>query len=314
MTFAECAQAYYDFHADKWKSKKWTSAFQNTLRDYAMPKIGHLPVAAIDVGLVLRCVEPIWKTKTPTASRVRARIENVLDWATSRGYRNRENPNPARWGGHLEHQLPAPKQLQKVDHHAALPYAEAPAFMERLRAIEGLPARALELTVLNATRTMETLAARWEEIDLENKTLTVPQARTKNRERDHVIPLSARALEILQGLPRTNAFVFPGTRSANKHISHNAMDRLLKTMGYVSDKASVHGFRSCFRDWVGEVTAYPNEVAEMALGHTIKNKAEAAYRRGDLFIKRQRLISDWAKFCQSKPVSAADVTPLRKKA
>ena len=306
-TFKECADDYYAFHQAKWKNAKWRSQFTATLRDYVHPKIGQLPIADIDSGLVLKCVEPIWKTKTPTADRVRRRIQAVLDWATVRNYRAGENP--ARWGGHLEHILPKACEFASGQHHAALPYAAIPEFMAALRALKGIHARALELTILTALRTNEATGARWSEIDFATKTWTVPAARMKISKRDHRVPLSDRALAILQGLPRLNDFIFPGERD-EKPISNSAMDRLLKRMGYKGNQATVHGFRSSFRDWASETTGFPHEICEMALAHTIGNKVEAAYRRGDLFAKRARLMADWARYCAA-PSKAATVTPLR---
>lgn len=305
-TFKDCAEDYFAFHADKWKRGKSRRDFTGSLTSYVYPKIGHLPVAGIDTGMVLKCVEPIWKTKTTTASRIRSRIESILDWATVRGYR--VGANPARWDGHLAHILPAAKQIAKVAHHAAMPYGEINAFMTALQAQQGVAARALEFLVLTATRTMETVGARWEEIDLAEKVWTIPQARMKKGQRDHRVPLCPRALELLRGLPRLNDHVFPAGRKDVARIAPNALARLFKGMGYT---VTVHGFRSTFRDWAAETTGYPNEVVEMALAHTIKNKSEAAYRRGDLFIKRTRLMDEWATYCASPP---AAVMPMRRRA
>lgn len=315
ISFKECAESYYTFHEEKWSSDKWRSQFKNTLRDYVYDKIGHLPVADIDTGLVLRCIEPIWKDKTPTADRVRRRIQAVLDYATVRNYRTGENP--ARWEGHLQHILPKTGELTKVEHHPALPYATMPAFMEKLRAEEGIDARLLEMVVLTALRSGEATAGLWSEIDFDKKTWTVPASRMKASKTDHRVPLSDRAIQILKALPRErgNDFIFVGSRA--DHITSSAMDRLLKRLGYKAEgnKITVHGFRSSFRDWAGETTAYPNHVLEMALGHTIGNAVEAAYRRGDLFAKRAKLMGDWSKYCSSKPLKATgdNVVALRGK-
>jgi integrase len=306
-TFQECANEYYATHADKWKNYKWRQQFKNTLRDYVHPKIGKLSIANIDTGQVLRCIEPIWKTKTSTADRVRHRIKAVLDWATVRNYRVGENP--ARWEGHLEHILPRKAELAKTEHHPALPYAELPAFMAELRATEGIDARALELTILCALRTQETLGAQWSEIDFDNKVWTIPVSRMKASKKDHRIPLSDRAITILRELPRLNDFVFAG-RLADKPISKSAMGHLLRRLGYASDRAVVHGFRSTFSDWASERTAFPKHVIEMSLAHSIGNAVEAAYRRGDLFEKRARLMADWARYC-STPATIGSAQPIR---
>jgi integrase len=301
-TFKECAEAYHAFHEGKWKSAKWAKQFTATLRDYVHPKIGNLPVADVDTGLVLKCVEPIWKEKTPTANRVRGRIQAVLDWATVRNYRAGENP--ARWEGHLEHILPKAGEFAKAQHQAALPFAELPAFLVELRKHEGISPRALEFLILTASRTGDVTGARWSEINLATKTWTVPAGRMKGS-REHRVPLSDRALEILKALPREGDFVFLGGHKA-AHIANDAINRLLKRLGYTGEQATVHGFRSTFRDWAAERTATPNHVLEQALAHTIGNKVEAAYRRGDLFQKRVRLMADWSKYCASKPVAAGD--------
>jgi integrase len=303
-TFAECADEYYAFHEAKWKNTKWRSQFKNTLRDYVLPKIGRLSIAAIDTGLVLQCIEPIWKTKTPTASRVRQRLQAVLDWAGVRNYR--EGDNPARWEGHLEHILPKASAVAKTQHHVALPYTEMPEFMAALRNTEGLPARALELTVLCAVRTSETLGAKWSDTG----TWTIPAERMKMK-REHRVPLSKRAVQMLRGLPQLDDHVFPG-RYAGKPLGDDAMDRTLKRMGYDGERATVHGFRSAFWDWAAERTAYPNHVVEMALAHAIGSH-EKAYRRGDLLEKRTRLMQDWAKYCETEQHEAT-VTSIRARA
>jgi integrase len=307
-TFQECADEYYATHENKWKNLKWRQQFKNTLRDYVLPKIGELSIADIDTGQVLRCVEPIWKTKTPTADRVRCRIQAVLDWATVRNYRVGENP--ARWDGHLEHILPRKGEFAKTDHHAALPYAEMPTFMAELRALEGIDARALELTILTALRTQESIGGTWDEIDLVNKVWTIPVTRMKASKKDHRIPLSDRAVTILQEMPRLNDFVFAG-RSTNKPLSKSGMPRLLQRLGYGSDRATVHGFRATFRTWAAENTAYPNPIVEQALGHTVGSAVERAYQRSDLLEKRRRLMQGWASYCGSARRKEAIVTPLR---
>jgi integrase len=310
LTFEMAARAYFDQHERKWSNAKHRSQFQTTLRDYVFPTIGKLSVAAIDTGLVLKCLEPIWQEKTETASRVRGRIESVLDWATVRGYRTGDNP--ARWKGHLAEVLPARSQIQKPNHHAALPFAELPDFMAALTQREGVAARALEFTILTAARTGEVIGARWEEIDTSAKLWTVPAGRIKGG-REHRVPLSDRALDVLRALPteRSNDFVFIGPRKGG--LSAMAMSQVVKRMG--RNDITVHGFRSTFRDWAAERTGYANHIVEMALAHVVGNKVEAAYRRGDLFDKRRRLMGDWGRYCSTSIATTvtADtvVTPLR---
>ncbi len=291
MTFADCAEAYIEVNRHGWKNPKHAQQWTNTLMQYAYPVFGKLPVAEIDTPLVVKCLEPIWTSKNETASRLRGRIETVLDWATVTKYR--EGENPARWRGHLDKILPKPSKVQKVEHHAALPYAEIAVFMAKLRSQTGVAAKCLEFTILTATRTNESIGATWAEIDLSNKTWTIPGERMKAG-RAHRIPLSERVVDILLEMQQVkiNDFIFPGTK---KGLSNMAMLQLLKRMGDVG--LTVHGFRSSFRDWAAETTSYPSEVVEMALAHTIKNQAEAAYRRGDLMEKRSQLMTDWQVFC-----------------
>jgi len=243
----------------------------------------------------MKTLEPIWSTKTETASRVRGRIESVLDWATVRGYRTGENP--ARWKGHLDHLLPKRSKVQKVEHHAALPYAAAPAFMVALREQQSMAAKAMELLILTATRTGEVIGARKEEFDLDAKLWTIPAERMKAG-LEHRVPLSKAALRIVKTLhdSQQGDFLFPGQSKA-KPLSNMALLQLLKRMERADITA--HGFRSTFRDWVGETTSYPREVAEAALAHLLKNKAEAAYARGDLFTKRALMMQAWADFLKT---------------
>ena len=240
----------------------------------------------------MRVIEPIWTTKTETASRVRGRIEAVMDWAATRGFR--KGDNPARWDGHLENLLPAKTKVAKVEHLDAMPYTALPEFMARLRQDPAMAARALEFTILTAARSAEALKADWSEIDLAVKVWTVPAARMKAGV-EHKVPLSDAAVELLSSLPGKRAgFVFPGTKPG-KPINRSAL--LLQLRGMGQPGATVHGFRSTFKDWASEQTAYPNELSEMAMAHTVADKVEAAYRRGDLMDKRRRLMEDWAKFC-----------------
>jgi integrase len=308
VTFEEATTAYFNAHQAKWRNAKHRAQFLSTMREYAFPKLGKLAVADVDLGSVLEVLEPIWATKTETASRVRGRIEAVLDWAAVRKLRSGDNP--ARWKGHLQHVLPARARLAKPKHHAALPYAEVPAFMAALRQRDGIAARALEFTILTAARTGEVTGARWDEIDLAEKTWTVPSARMKGS-REHRVPLTDRAIEILTSTPKEdgNAFVFIGPRA--RGLSNMAMAAVLRRMD--QEEVTVHGFRSAFRDWAAETTAFPNHVVEMALAHTVGNKVEAAYRRGDLFGKRRRLMAEWAKYCTSLPAEKVGptVVPMR---
>jgi integrase len=308
ITFETAAQQYFDQHELKWKNVKHRAQFLSTLKQYAFPKIGKLSVADIDVGQVLKCIEPIWQNKTETANRVRGRIEAVLDWATVRGYR--KGDNPARWKGHIENVLPARGKIQKVVHHPALPYDELSSFMTSVKEREGMAARALEFTILTAARTGEVIGAKWEEMDLHEKVWTVPANRMK-ASREHRVPLSDPAVELLEALPRErgNPHIFLGPRRSG--LSNMAMAGVLKRMG--REQITVHGFRSSFRDWAAERTSYPNHVVEQALAHTITNAVERAYRRGDLFDKRRRLMADWGRYCCSTaPPAAGEVVALRK--
>jgi integrase len=306
VTFEEAATTYFDAHQAKWRNAKHRNQFISTLKEYVFPKLGKLAVADIDIGSVLSVLEPIWPTKTETASRVRSRIEAVLDWAAVRKLRTGDNP--ARWKGNLQHVLPARSRLAKPQHHAALPYAEIPHFMASLRKREGVAARALELTILPAARTGEVVGARWDEIDLTARTWTVPGNRMKAG-REHRVPLSDEAVDILKALPRekSNPYVFIGPRAGG--LSNMAMAAVLRRMDYVD--ITVHGFRSTFRDWTAESTAFPNHVVEMALAHTVGNKVEAAYRRGDLFEKRRKLLSEWTRYCATENKGRAGIVPIR---
>jgi integrase len=298
MTFQECAERYIEAHRAGWRNPKHAAQWPSTLTTYVYPVFGSLPVQAVDVGLVSKVLEPIWQTKPETASRVRGRIEAVLDWATVRGYR--QGDNPARWRGHLDKLLPARNKVRKIAHHSALPYAEMGRFVVCLREHEGVGARALEFLILTAMRTGEVIGARWDEFDLAEKLWTVPGARMKAG-KEHRVPLSGRALAIIEGMKaqRVNdhEFVFPGARP-RKPLSNMAMLKVLQRMG--RKDLTAHGFRSSFRDWAAERTSFPHEVAEMALAHTVADKVEAAYRRGDLFQKRRQLMDAWAKHCEAR--------------
>jgi integrase len=307
MTFRQCAESYIAAKERGWTSSKHARQWTATLQTYVYPYIGNLPVAAIDIGLVLRCIEPIWSAKTETASRVRGRVESILDWATVRKYRTGDNP--ARWQGHLEHVLPTKSSVAKVIHHAAMPYAELPDFMRHLRERDGVAARALEFAILAAARSGEVIGARWAEVDLAARLWTVPASRMKAG-REHKVPLSVHAIALLRALPTEdgNPHVFLGPRSGSG-LSSMAMPQVLKRMN--RGDVTIHGFRSAFRDWSAETTNFPNHVVEMALAHTIGDKVEAAYRRGDLLVKRRQLAEAWSKYCTSPPAVQDKVVPIR---
>jgi integrase len=306
-TFAACAERYIASHKAGWRNLKHAAQWPATLGSYVYPVFGSLPVQAVDVGLVMKAIEPIWVQKPETASRVRGRIECVLDWATARGYRQGENP--ARWRGHLENLLPKKSKVRRVEHHAALPYAEIAPFVAELRQQSGVAAWALEFAILTAARTGEVIGAKWDEIDLGERLWTVPAERMKAG-KEHRVPLSDASLAILDDLRKVQQdnFVFPGGK-AGRPISNMAMLMLLRRMG--RGDLTAHGFRSSFRDWAAERTTFPAEVAEMALAHTVSDKVEAAYRRGDLVQKRRQLAEAWAKFCAVEQASGA-VVPIRK--
>ena len=305
-TFKFCALAYLDTHEAGWRNAKHAQQWRNTLETYAYPFIGSVLVRDVALPQVLAVLEPIWTTKTETASRLRGRLESVLDWATVRGYR--AGPNPARWKGHLDTVLPAPTTVAKAGHHAALPVGSISKFMQALRAQAGMGARALEFTILTAVRSGETRGALWSEVDEDLATWTIPAERMKAK-KEHRVPLSSAALEIIRALPRAEGadLVFASPRGgALSDMSLSAVLRRMKV------DAVPHGFRSTFRDWCSERTNYPREVAEMALAHTIGDKVEAAYRRGDLFDKRRRMMADWAGFV-AKPDGKGQVVPIQSK-
>jgi len=307
IKFKDAAAAYMAAHRVAWKNDKHAAQWPATLTKYAYPIIGDLPLHMINTPLVMKVIEPIWPTKPETANRLRGRIETVLDWATVRGYRHGENP--ARWRGHLEMLLPSRSKVRKTQHHSALPYAELPAFLIKLREQEGGAARALEFTILTAARTSETINAKQTEIDRQNKLWIVPAERMKAG-KEHRVPLSDRALAILDEVSQTEDekenFVFSG-RSLGRPLSNMAMLKLLQRMGRTD--LTVHGFRSTFRDWAAERTKFANEVVEMALAHVVDDKTEAAYRRGDLFEKRRQLVAAWAAYC-GKPTSTDNVVTV----
>jgi integrase len=303
ITFKEAADRYIAAHEASWKNAKHREQWRATLNTYADPVIGKVSIAAVDTALVLKILEPIWTTKSETASRLRGRIEAILDWATARDYRSGDNP--ARWGGHLKKLLPEKTKLRRVKHHPAMPYADLPAFVAELRRQEGVSARALEFLILTATRTGEVIGARNGEFNFTDKVWTIPGERMKAG-REHRVPLGARALEILAELPREGNFVFLG-RFAGKPLSNMAMLELIRELrpGFVP-----HGFRSSFRDWAYERSNYPREIVEAALAHATKDKTEAAYKRGDALEKRRRLMRDWERHCATLG-AAGVVVPLK---
>jgi integrase len=296
MTFQQAAEAYIDAHTAGWRGDDSQRQWEQSLRDYAYPVLGSLPVAAIDTALVMQVIEPIWSKVPETASRVRRRIESVLDWATARGYR--EGENPARWKGHLENLLPARAKVRRVEHFPALPYVELPALMVELRQQEGIAARALEFTILTAARTEQVTGARWSEINLAERVWIVPGERMKSG-REHRVPLSDAAMAIIEKMAaiRQSDFVFPGTRPG-RPIGENAMFHLLRRMK--GGDLTVHGFRSTFMDWAMERTGYPAEMRDLALAHVVSDKVEAAYRRGDMVERRREMMAAWAQFAAAE--------------
>jgi integrase len=310
-TFKECAKAYIDAHSPSWKNPKHRAQWPSTLKRYVYPTLGNHSAEDIDVGLVMEVLEPIWHTKTETATRVRGRIEAVLDWAQVRGYRSEEKRNPARWKGRLDKLLPARSKVAKVQHFAALDYNLIGEFMAELRQRTAISAKGLEFLILTATRTSEVMGSTWDEIDMDKAIWIIPADRTKT-EMEYRIPLSDDALAVLKEMKeiQVSGYVFPG-QADQRPMSNMAFLMLLKRMGH-SD-LTAHGFRSCFRDWAAERTKYPHEMAEMALGHAIGSKVEAAYRRGDLFEKRCRMMNDWATYTAMPPI-AGNVTTLASRA
>lgn len=312
LTFDDAVDAYIEANQAAWRNDKHRQQWKNSLNAYASPKMGKLAVQEVETRHVRSVIEPIWATKTETASRVRGRIESVLDWATV--LKHRTGDNPARWTGHLDQLLPAKGKVKKIRHHAALPYAELPKFMARLRKVGGVAARALEFTILTCARSGEVFGADWSEIDLVKKVWIVPAERMKAG-REHRIPLSPPTIAILEemrerwlavearrwkGKHSPDAVVEPSGpvfvgQKAGKGLSNMAMLKVIKKLGHAG--LTTHGFRSTFSDWVAETTNYPPEMVEMALAHIIASKVEAAYRRGDQFAKRHALMADWAAAC-----------------
>jgi integrase len=299
MTFADCSNAYLSEHLSSFRNDKHRAQWKSSL-DRANKSFGDINVASVDIDVLVKFIQPIWEATPESGSRIRGRVEKVLDWATARKFRRGENP--ARWRGHMEHLL---KARPKGKHHAALPFSEIPGFMQELRERDSISARALEFAILTAGRTGEVIGARWEEINFSTKVWTVPEERMKAG-RQHEVPLSSRAVEILEAMPRAGEFVFPSS-IAGQPISNMAMLELLKGMN--GRGLTVHGFRSSFRDWAGDRTNYARDVIEHALAHRIKDKAEASYRRTSALEKRRRLMEEWARYCAS-PVIHSNVVSI----
>ena len=316
MTFDQCAEAYILAHKAEWKNAKHGDQWTNTLNTYASPFFGHLPVAEIDTGLIVKCLAPIWECKTETASRVRGRIESVLGWATTSGYRAGENP--ARWKGHLENLLATISKSSRTRNLPSLPWQRIGAFMSALRAREGVSARTVEFAILTACRSGEVRGARWAEFDTVGKLWTIPAERMKAK-REHQVPLSDAALALLESITKDDDsdVVFAGTKG--QPLSDMSLTAVIRRMNsdekpvWVDtngDNITVHGFRSTFRMWAAETTNYPREVAEHALAHQLPDAVERAYQRGSQFSKRAALMSEWAVYCFTEPTNAV-VKPIR---
>lgn len=304
ITFDEAMTKCLEARSLEWRNVKHGQQWINTLTTYASPVLGKLSVELITTDLVYKVLEPIWTSKTETATRVRQRIETVLDWCKARGYLKGENP--ARLKGGLGELLPKAQKIKKVEHHAAVPYSQIHDFVQTLRALKGVAPLALEFALLTAARTGEVVAAKWEEIDLTAKVWTVPAERTKAG-REHRVPLCSRAVEILRTMKagQQNEFVFPGhSIEKHPHLSTGAFLAVMKRMGKYA-QYTPHGLRSTFRDWASETTQFPNETLELALAHTIKNKAEAAYRRKDQLEKRAKLMEQWRQYVDMPPKSGS---------
>jgi integrase len=305
MTFEKCAEAHIAAHKAGWRDGRTEAQWRQSLMAYVYPHFGVLSVQSVDISLVLKALEPIWTAKPETASRVRGRIESIIDWATARGYRRGENP--ARWRGHLENLLPKKSKVRGVAHYAALPFPETGAFIAELRQEEGVAARALEFLILTTARSSEVRGARWNEINMTERVWTIPVERMKAG-KEHRVPLSDAAMAVVEKMDeiRQGDFIFPGIR-AGRPIGKLSFFLVLRRIG--RGDLTTHGFRSSFRDWAAERTGFPAEVAEMALAHTIGDAVERAYRRGDLFAKRRQMMDAWAKFCDA-PTLTGEVVPL----
>ena len=315
LTFREAAQKYFDQNESKWRSAKHRDQFLSTLGTHVFDVLGGMDVAVIDTPDILRAFEPLWKTKPITADRTRSRVEQVIDWAIVRGHRS-PGTNPARWKGHLDQVLPAPRKVAPIQHHEAMAYAQLPQFMATLRQDDSIAARALEFLILCAARSGETVGAVWSEIDFASKTWAIPAERMKGG-REHRVPLCDRALAILRDLPREdgNPHVFIGRRHGAA-LSPWAMPWVMEHMGQ-RGATTIHGFRSSFRDWAGEATAFAHDICEAALAHVRGDHSVRAYARGDLFSKRRGLMEAWSKYCASPSAAErkrANVVKLREPA
>jgi integrase len=306
MTFKQCAEGYIRDNEAEWTNPKHRYEWSSTLSRYVYPVLGNLPVATIDTPLVLKVVKPLWERAPETASRVRGRIENVLGWATVHHYRTGDNP--ARWRGLLEHALPARNKVAKVKHLAALPYAQAALFMAKVRQDTRVAARCLEFIALTAARVGEAVTATWNEINFADRVWTVPAERMK-ADKEHRIPLPDAALAVLKAMQtiRQSDYVFPGQRNAHA-VGANSVLRVAKEASGLD--ITTHGLRSTFRDWAAECTSFDNNAVEMALAHTIPSAVEKAYRRGDLFDKRRKLMDAWAAYCAKVETDAGKVVAL----
>jgi integrase len=311
-TFKTCALAYIQTHKPSWKNAKHGQQWENTLETYVYPHFGHKHVKDVDTEDVVNAIRKDWSTKNETMVRIRNRIELVLSWAAAQGYRPK-GFNPAQWRGHLDQVLPKPSKVNKRQHHEAVPIDGMYDFMKRLANVEGMSARCLEFTILCACRSGESRGALWTEIDMDTGTWSIPASRMKAG-RPHRVPLSNRAITLLDELPRMVKddgeeidLVFPGLRG-DKPLSDMSLTAAMRRMKLT---AVPHGFRSTFTDWVAERTAYPSEVREMALAHAIGNDTEAAYRRGDLFDKRRNLMNEWASFIGTSPVKGKNTLKFK---
>jgi integrase len=307
-TFGECAETCIATKGSGWRNAKHRQQWQNTLRVYAAP-LRPKPVDTITTADVLALLKPIWKAKPETASRLRGRIESILDAARVNGYIAEGSANPARWRGHLDKLLPQRERLTR-GHHAAMAYVDVPSFVAHLRARVATAALALEFIILTAARSGEALGAQWSEIDLKNKIWEIPSTRMKGG-RPHRVPLSARAVEIIKVLVEVKCsdFIFPGNKP-NRPLSNMATDMLLRRMG--AGEVTTHGFRSSFRDWAGDCTSFPKEVAEAALAHAVGDETERAYRRGDALEKRRKLMDDWAAYLEPNEGNLEELTRTRR--
>ena len=305
ISFESAALAYIAAHRETWRNEAHARQWPSSLRKHVFPTIGSLPVAAVDTAAVVKALTPVWGAARETASRLRGRIESILDWATVAGYRTGDNP--ARWSGHLEHVLPAAGK-RRVIPLAAMAWQGVPGFVAKLRGVDSIPARALEFAILTAARRGEVRGAVWSEVNFDDATWAIPPQRMKAG-KGHRVPLAPRALEVLRELhaTRQSRYVFPGRHGG---LGESAFEYLLKQLGHAN--VTTHGFRSSFRTWAGEATAVASDVCEAALAHTVGGKLQQTYQRGDLFDKRRRLMVAWSRFCASPPLAGATVTPLRK--